>query len=95
MTHSEKQSWEQVRTKGREHFVLCEGILRRGLPLGVVVTVVQMLYDYFAHSTPAPIWELTVKFAFLTLASGFCVGIFDWESRERDYQKPTEDDHVA
>jgi hypothetical protein len=91
MTHSEKQSWEQIRARGRERFVLCEGILRRGLPLGVVVTVV----DYFTHSTPPPIWELAVKFALLTLASGFCVGIFDWESQERDYRKPTEDDDVA
>jgi hypothetical protein len=95
MTHSEKQSWEQVRSRGRERFVLCEGILRQGLPFGGVVTVAQMPCGYFAHSTPTPIWELAVKFAFMTLAFGFCMGIFGWESRERDYQKPTEDDHVA
>jgi len=91
MTQSEKQSWEQVRARGRERFVLCEGILRRGLPLGVVVTVV----GCFAHSTPRPIWEVAMEFALLTLAYGFCVGIFDWESQERDYRKPAEDDHVA
>lgn len=92
MTHSEKQSWELVRARGRERFVLCEGILRRGLPLGFVVTGVQMLYDYFAHSSPTPLWELAAKSVCVTLAFGFCVGIFKWKSQERDYHKPTKDD---
>jgi hypothetical protein len=94
MTQTEKQSWEQVRAKGRSQYVLREGLLRRGLPFGIMMTIFMLLVDYFSHSPIEPVWKLAVRFAFYTLAFGLLMGSTSWSNHEKDFQKPT-DDHVV
>ena len=51
-----------------------------------------VLFPILTHRPVDPVWEFAVKFAFHTVAFGFCMGIFFWRSREKEYQKPTDDD---
>ena len=92
MTHSEKQSWEQLRAKGHDRFILREGLLRNGVPLGLIVTLSMFLYDIFTHTAVTSLWKMAIGFAILVLGFGYGMGETRWRSGERDYQKPTEDD---
>jgi hypothetical protein len=94
MTKSEKQSWEQERAKGYDHFLL-HSVLRAGLPFGIVVTLANVVVPFFTHHPMRPVWELLVGFGFLVLAFGAFMGANTWRRNERDYHQPTEDDHVA
>lgn len=95
MTLSEKQSWEHVRAKGRDHFILRDGVLRRGLPFGVFMTVAMLLITILTHKPIEPVWKVGVMFAFYTLGFGAAMGGMTWSDREKDYQKPTDDDDVV
>ena len=37
MNESEKQAWQQIRTAGQGKFVWREGVLRRGVPFGLIM----------------------------------------------------------
>jgi hypothetical protein len=91
MTKSEKQWWEEERAKGYDSYLLRRGLLRAGLPVGILVT----LYSIFTHHPIAPVWELLVKFGFYVVGVGALMGVLSWQSHERDYKKPTEDDDEA
>ena len=94
MTNSKKQWWEQERAKGYDHFLLCS-IRRAGLRFGILMTLAKVLIRLSTHHPIDPIWELAVSFGFYVLAFGAIMGASTWRSNERDYKKPTEDDHVA
>ena len=94
MTKSEKQSWEQERAKGYDHFLL-HSIRRAGLPFGILMTLAKILVPLFTHHPVETVWELLVGFGFYVLAFGAMMGATTWRSKERDYQKPTEDEDVA
>jgi len=95
MTKSEKQSWEQERAKGRDRFLLRHGLLRFGLPFGILMTLGKVLFAVFSHHPVAPIWELFIWFGAYTLILGCVMGLWNWQNNERDYTKPTEDDDVV
>ena len=94
MTKSEKQSWEQERAKGRDHFIL-SAIRRAGLPFGILLTVGNSLIPFFRHEPTPSFFRLLVMFGFFTLGFGSLMGVSTWSSNERDYQKEIEDDTVA
>jgi len=93
MTKSEKQSWEQERAKGREHFLL-SSIRRAGLPFGILMTFSNFVLAFFRHEPPPSTLRLLVMFGFYTLAFGSLMGVSTWSGNEQDYQKPTEDNDV-
>jgi hypothetical protein len=95
MTKSEKQTWEQERAKGRDRFLLRRGLLRAGLPFGVLMILFKLLIAIFSHEAIAPAWRLLVEFGFYVIGFGGLMGVWSWQDNERDYKKPTEDDDVA
>jgi hypothetical protein len=94
MTKSEKQSWEQERAKGYDHFLL-RSLFRAGLPYGILMTLAHILWPYFRHRPVSPIWQLIVEFGLCVLFFGAWMGVCSWRSNERDYTKPTEDEDLA
>jgi hypothetical protein len=95
MTKSEKDWWQQVRAKGRSQFIFREGLLRRGLPFGVFMTVAMLVIDLITRTPIEPAWKLAVEFAFYTLAFGYGMGSTTWSDRERELQEETDDDDVV
>jgi hypothetical protein len=91
MTKSEKQWWEQERSQGRSRFILRVGLLRRGLPFGVFITIGCLLIDCFSSSPIEPLWKIAVKFGFYTLGFGLFMGSSIWNDNERDFKKDTDD----
>ena len=95
MTQTQKQWWEQERAKGEARYVLRVGLLRMGLPFAAIMTVVPLLNNVFTIEPIEPLWKLGVKFAFFVVGFGGMMGAMLWRDRERDYQKPTEDEDSA
>ena len=90
MTKSKRQSWEHKRKKGYESFVFRYGLLRAGLPFGILMSIALFLFP-----PPPTILELVVKFVFYTLGVGLFVGVVIWRRNEREYKKLTENDDMA
>jgi hypothetical protein len=71
--------WENVRTKGKAHFVLVRGVLTYGLPMFIAMT-------FFVHRN-----DLSPKFigisAVLWLIGGALFGAIMWHLSERHYRK--------
>jgi len=88
MTRSDKQSWEQVRAKGKLHFIV-SGMVPRGFKFSIPFTLTFVLIDLLAHRAGNP-WleakQMGVIFLWLTLAAGWGEGAAIWYQRERDYR---------
>jgi hypothetical protein len=97
MTQTEKQSWEQIREKGRQRFILQYGLLKHGLPCGAIVVLFDIIFDLSGKKpiTPYELYKLGVEFAFTTLWCGWFLAVSRWQRDERDYQKSSEHDHSA
>ena len=91
MTKSEKQLWKPERAQGYGRFLLRHGLLRAGLPFGILMVGGKILYSLFTHHPVAPIWRLLAEFGFCFLGFGALMGKWTWQHKERDYNKPTED----
>jgi hypothetical protein len=85
MDDNEKHTWEQIRARGHGRFVVQHGILRWGIPFGLVVTFGPAFYDLLAHSVTPSVWRLAGSFAFFTLGFGYLMGEGEWRRRERSY----------
>ena len=85
MTQSESQAWEKIRARGRARFILRHGLLLRGLPFGIMVTLGPLIYDIFTHQVTPSIWSMVAAFALLTLLFGCVMGETEWRRREKVY----------
>ena len=88
MTRSDKQTWEQVRAKGKLHFILL-GIVPRGFKFSLPFTITFVFIDFLAQRLSNP-WleakQMGMIFLWLTLVAGWGEGAAIWYQRERDYQ---------
>ncbi|MBC8096601.1 MAG: hypothetical protein H7Y43_12400 [Akkermansiaceae bacterium] len=92
MTQTEKQAWEQVRARGRDRFIVREGLLHRGVPFGVLFGLFQIIRIVFFRSSSEPLLSIIAGWGFATVAFGAIMGVIEWQAHERDYQKPTDED---
>jgi hypothetical protein len=91
VTQSEKQSWEQVRKRGRGRFIFQKGVLREGLLFGIVLSVGPLAYDLLTHAgTITSPWITMAGFILITLVVGYGLGEMRWRKNEADYEKPAE-----
>ena len=94
MTKIERQAWEQIRAKGRDRFILRAGLLRRGVPFGVLFALIQIIFIFF-RPRAEPLISIFAGWAFAAVGFGAVMGVWEWQRHERDYQRPTDDDDVA
>ena len=92
MTKSERQWWQQVRAQGRTRYVLRDGLLKRGLPFGSLVTLIDFLPLFWGGSLSKPVSFYLIKFAFLVLAFGWITAVWSWDAHEKEFEKPKDDD---
>ena len=65
---------------------MLHGLLRWGIPFGLVVTLGPALYDFFTHSAAPSVWKLVGSFILFTFAFGYGMGETEWRKRERVYR---------
>lgn len=94
MTSAEKSAWEQLRSRGRNRFIVQFGIVKCGFPLGLFVAINKIAVEIVFRKRLPPIWEVALVSALLAVAVGGVIGAIIWRKREGDYQKPTESDHT-
>lgn len=87
--------WEQVRVKGRDRFILREGLLRRGVPFGVLFALVQAARVLFFDLSLDSFITIAAAWGFATVSFGAGMGLWYWQEYQQDYQKPTENHHVV
>ena len=64
-----------------------QGLLRWGVPFGLVVTLGPFFYDLVTHASTPSIWSMVGSFTFLTLAFGYGMGETEWRRGERAYHE--------
>ena len=82
MKDKQFDKWQKMRAKGKEKFILINGLLSWGVPMFVVMTFVvnmpengEMVFGLIAIN--ALIWAL----------GGLAFGYFTWTLSEKNYQK--------
>jgi energy-coupling factor transporter transmembrane protein EcfT len=91
MTQAEKQKWEAIRAKGQARYILIEGVLRRGILSGAIITFALFTVGATTHIYTMPVWVGLTLFIILSLFFGVCFGALFWHFEEGNYQKT--DDH--
>lgn len=85
MNTAEKESWQQVRAKGRGAFVLRHGVLKTGLVFGCFMALVSLLVS--PSHTGYEVYIIAVKSAGMALAIGASVGARRWKTKEKEYEE--------
>ncbi len=97
MTEIEKREWEQVRAKGRDRFILREGILRRGLRDAGIAAAIWWFVHVLRHqptTPPSDVWGWLAGLGATILVAGWIEGMSLWEKREKEYQEYMRGDPV-
>jgi hypothetical protein len=79
-----REEWTQVRAKGHARFVLVHGLLRSGIPFGLLMAVVDLVWALLTHSTPS-VWRMTQYLLVFTIVYGYLSGEMQWRRCEKDY----------
>lgn len=88
MNFEQLQKWEQIRNKGRAHYIL----FHWGLLWGSFATAIMELLRIFANALPFSylfsivfLKELIVQWL-IFMAIGSCAGWYSWQKAEQDYR---------
>lgn len=84
MTEIEKQSWERVRARGRDRFLL-HSISKLGPCVFAAGIIVEALWWLVTRNAPESLWKLAVEWAAISLLLGAVEGKREWETKERNY----------
>ena len=90
MTEVEKKSWEEVRRRGRDRFLL-QGIARARWVL-VGGALVELCWWLFAGKVSAPLWGVVVGWVFVAVGSGAFGAFLEWNTNERKYVEGRDDE---
>ena len=85
MTNSEKQSWEKVRARGKDRFLL-RGVAR-GAWFFVGGVVVELLWWVFTRKLPDSLLASAAKWALVAVGTGALMGWQEWNAKESAYHK--------
>jgi hypothetical protein len=84
-----REDWEQLVARGQQQFLLQNGVLRRGLPLGILLGVVLELYlgGRFPDSLgQASFWARTALCVVVFSTSGVLRSLALWNAYRRRYE---------
>ena len=86
MNRKQKEKWELIRKKGREHYILYWGVILYGV-LGAIITILigtSLEYLFFNSH-----WEINyfmiVYILIIFPIIGLFVGIYNWREMEKQY----------
>lgn len=91
MNCTDRQTWEQVRARGRLQFIL-SGILQRGIRFAAPFTIAFFVIDWWVLGIINPWSEakrIVIIYVLLTVAVGWGEGEVVWAKQERDYRRGT------
>jgi hypothetical protein len=89
MSTTEKQTWETVRSQGKNTFII-HGIWHRGLKVALPCMIGFLLMDMTTHQITNILSEiefLAIGYVIMSLAAGWCEGEIIWFRTERDYHR--------
>jgi hypothetical protein len=89
MTVRSREDWERLVARGQQEFLLRNGVLRRGLPLGILLGVVLELYlgGRFPDSLASvSFWARTLLCVAVFSTSGVLRSLALWNAYRRRYE---------
>jgi hypothetical protein len=91
MTQNEKQTWKSVREKGCSRYVIYQGLVRHGIPFGLVFGLYQALRNVFSNTARESLLSIfasgALAAAFGVVFFGGVMGLYSWHRNEREYAK--------
>jgi hypothetical protein len=88
MNEAQKHSWERVRERGRDRFLL-RSIGRACWIGGILFAIKDLGFVLFAKGPIKP-WDWLIEWAFMSVGLGAAFGFADWEEKEKDYRESNE-----
>jgi hypothetical protein len=84
-----EEDWARVRAGGKGRYLLRSGVIGRGIPMGLVVTLLIELWDPSGHMpdallAPRFLWRLLLALA--VFSAGGCISsLANWSVHERRF----------
>lgn len=81
--------WEAVRTRGIAPFLLVRGVLRQGVPIGLGLTAIAAIFQFWLKLNDRLItsWEGPLVFFGFGILMGVRRAMIEWNLREKEYQE--------
>ncbi len=89
MNTVEKKSWEEVRQRGRNRFLL-RSIGRASWMFAIAFPVMGVALFVFAKRPLQP-WDWLAEWAVMSVVIGAVWGLLDWEEKEKQYRESDKD----
>lgn len=92
MNQKRKEYWEKAQSKGKLKFILVNGILFHGLPLGVLFFLYRPIYNYFfdysnfQSSNNRSLPDLIITLIVWSIA-GSINGLLTWNKMEKEFSQ--------
>ena len=86
MNRKQKEKWEQIRNKGRRHYIIYWGIICFGI-LGAIITILigTGLEYLFYNPFRGPNYFMIIYLLILFPIIGLFLGIYNWREMEKQY----------
>lgn len=88
---SNREDWEAIKDRGKRRYILTNGILGRGLPMGVIVALAVeiALGNPLPESLGSPSFLGRAVLASVIFSLGGCATAYaNWSSLERRFARP-------
>ncbi len=92
MNALEKKSWEEVRQRGRNRFLLRS--IGRACWMFAIAFPVTGLALFLLAKRPLPPWDWLVEGALMSVWIGAVWGLLDWHEKEKAYHESNQDDEA-
>lgn len=96
MNSLDYDNWKFIRGKGKTRYVVETGVLQKGLPVGVLFSILNTWFDdqnvlFFLHKT---FWLTTLMYIAGCSLLSIISGLISWRSQERKYKQYQSENHI-
>jgi len=84
---SKWEKWEQTRAKGKKNFVIFNGLLGWGIPVGLLYSAVSTYIEHQEIVLNQALYQTLITSLIIFSLVGVGVGLWTWNWTEKQYQK--------
>jgi hypothetical protein len=83
-SNTENKAWQEIKSKGKNKFILKYGIIRWGIPTGIFYSILMQIFEHRIHSVKDFIMHTAINLLIISLFGGSLFGLAMWNVRDKN-----------